>query len=200
LEELQARHADLMSMRPEHSPGQWKLDVNIAGNTTFVLPDYVPGSLKAGFEIAASSGHPFARAVLLHFLVSDVHPFDDGNGRVSRIIMTKELVGSGLSRIVIPTVFRDDYVANLRRLTRHGEPEGLASVLATAQRITAACAAAPVDEAIRLWATTYAFVEAGRNARFQMPDTTLKIEWQEEVPAPAEYWEAEKSQPLLGLR
>jgi Fic family protein len=50
-------------------------------------------------------GHPFGRAVRLHHLLSDVHPFVDGNGRISRIMMTKELLASGLSRLRIPRLY-----------------------------------------------------------------------------------------------
>ena len=32
----------------------------------------------------------------MQFLISEVHPFDDGNGRLSRIMMNAELVKSSL--------------------------------------------------------------------------------------------------------
>ena len=56
------------------------------------------------------------------FLVSEVHPFLDGNGRIARVMMNAELVKQGQSKIIIPTVYRDDYVGALRRLTRQGDP------------------------------------------------------------------------------
>ena len=52
------------------------------------------------------------------FLVSEVHPFIDGNGRVARIMMNAELVAGGQAKILIPTVYRDDYLGALRTLTR----------------------------------------------------------------------------------
>jgi hypothetical protein len=103
-EEIKARHADLMSGRPENAPGQYKQQPNSAGNTLFVPPSRVRGTLHAGLAIVNGIEHPFGRAVLIHFLLADVHPFVDGNGRISRIMMTKELLASGLSRITIPTV------------------------------------------------------------------------------------------------
>ncbi len=54
---------------------------------------------------------------------SKVHPFLDGNGRVSRVLMNAELTHAGESKIIIPTVFRDDYMLVLRKLTRQGDPE-----------------------------------------------------------------------------
>jgi hypothetical protein len=38
LEQLRARHADLMRERPEVGPGVFKDRENFAGNTAFVLP------------------------------------------------------------------------------------------------------------------------------------------------------------------
>jgi Fic family protein len=40
------------------------------------------------------------------FLVAEVHPFSDGNGRLSRIMMNPELVAAGEQRIVVPTIYR----------------------------------------------------------------------------------------------
>lgn len=57
------------------------------------------------------------------FIVSETHPFEDGNGRVARMMMNAELVAGGQSKIIIPNVFRDDYIGALRRLTRKSEPD-----------------------------------------------------------------------------
>lgn len=43
------------------------------------------------------------------FMISEVHPFNDGNGRVARVMMNAELVRADQSRIIVPTVFREDY-------------------------------------------------------------------------------------------
>jgi hypothetical protein len=45
-----------------------------------------------------------------------------------------------------------------------------------------------VDEAIRLWASCYAFVEAGAHARLTLPQTAVDIVWRNSIPAPADYW------------
>ena len=201
MDEIKARHADLMSVRPECAPGQWKEDVNIAGNTTFVLPVYVPGTLMAAVEILSGLTHPFARAAFVHFMLTDIHPFADGNGRISRIMMTKEFVGSGMSRVVIPTVYRDDYIGGLRALTNHGNPTSLVRALDLCQKVTAACTAATADQAITAWASTYAFVEPGPHARLEMPSTARTVVWREEIPAPEEYWNAvDTAKPLFEMR
>ena len=187
-EEIKSRHADLMSGRPENAPGEYKQRPNAAGNTLFVAPDRVRGTLHAGLGIVNGLEHPFARAVLMHFLLADVHPFVDGNGRISRIMMTKELLAAGLSRITIPTVWREDYLGALRALNRYDDPAPIVRAFAFAQRVTAACVAAKVDEAIRVWASCYAFVEAGGNARLTLPRSAATIVWRDSIPAPADYW------------
>lgn len=177
-----------MSGRPENAPGEYKQRPNAAGNTLFVAPDRVRGTLHAGLGIVNGLEHPFARAVLMHFLLADVHPFVDGNGRISRIMMTKELLAAGLSRITIPTVWREDYLGALRTLNRYDDPAPIVRAFAFAQRVTAACGAAKVDEAIRVWASCYAFVETGGNARLTLPQSAATIVWRDSIPAPADYW------------
>jgi hypothetical protein len=52
--------------------------------------------------------------------------------------MNAELVSGGQTRILIPIVYRDDYLTGLRVLTRQGGPEPLIRVLDFAHRCTAA--------------------------------------------------------------
>jgi hypothetical protein len=197
-EEIRERHAHLMSSRPENAPGEFKVEANYAGNTVFVAPALVEGTLAAGFGILSRIDHPFARAVFIHFLLTDVHPFADGNGRISRLMMTKELLAAGMSRIVIPTVYREDYLGGLRRLSRDSEPAPLVRGLTFSQRVTAASAASSVDKAIEVWASTYAFHEPGPHARLQMPDPAAVIEWRDGIPAPRDYWEAVAAPSSIG--
>ncbi|WP_264758366.1 Fic family protein [Neolewinella persica] len=58
------------------------------------------------------------KILMCTFLISEVHPFEDGNGRVARLMMNAELTASGQAKIIIPTVYRGDYLLNLRLLTR----------------------------------------------------------------------------------
>ncbi|WP_181813508.1 Fic family protein [Gaiella occulta] len=134
---LERRHAILMTGRPEKRPGELKQRANQAGSTLFVAPRLVRGTLKAGFERCAQLDDPFARSAFMMFLVSEVHPFDDGNGRVARIMMNAELVAAGLARIVIPTVYRTNYLMALRGLTRNGNTGSYVAMLSFAQRYAA---------------------------------------------------------------
>ena len=119
---LRARHATIMAQRPEKLPGQFKTSNNQAGNTIFVHPDLVVGTLTEGFSRIEAMDSPWERSVMSMFVISEVHPFADGNGRMARVTMNTELVAGHECRIIVPTGFRDDYLAGLRRLSREDDP------------------------------------------------------------------------------
>ena len=111
-----------MAARSDRDPGMFKIKNNHAGDTHFVDYGLVRGTLIKGYEHYRARESPFARALFMLFMVREVHPFNDGNGRISRIMMNAEMVSADQSKIIIPTVFREDYLNSLRRLTRRGDP------------------------------------------------------------------------------
>jgi len=135
---LKARHAILMAARPDKDPGLFKTRGNRAGQTVFVAPDQVEGTLARGFDFCRSLDTPFARAVFMMFLVSEVHPFTDGNGRIARIMSNAELVAHDEERILIPTIFRSNYLTSLKALSQSGNPTPIVRTLDFAQRWVAA--------------------------------------------------------------
>jgi hypothetical protein len=125
-----------MEARPEALPGRYKLKPNRAGSTEFVHPELVQGTLAQGFERYVALPIGLARAIYILFLISEVHPFVDGNGRIARIMMNAELHSCGLGTIIIPTVYREDYLLSLRSLTRRNRPKSLVQVLTRGQRFS----------------------------------------------------------------
>ncbi|MFB9843982.1 Fic family protein [Mucilaginibacter ginsenosidivorans] len=115
------RHKLMLASRPNKNPGKFKDKNNRAGNTEFVDQTLVAGTLKKGFDWYSMLRHPFAKSAYMMFLISEVHPFLDGNGRVARVMMNAELSSNSLSKIIVPTVYREDYMGALRLLTRRGE-------------------------------------------------------------------------------
>jgi len=190
VDEIKTRHARLMKSRPGVNPGHFKTIANRAGDTSFVVPGLVEGTLKEGHAMMRSIEDPFQRSLFLHYMLAEVHPFNDGNGRISRILMTRELLSAGLSRIVVPTVFRDDYVESLRALSRRDAPAIFVRSMEFCQRVSAACSAPSADAAINRWAQAYAFCENPRQARLTMPNPALRVTVKGGVPAPDDYWEA----------
>jgi len=120
---LSYRHSILLSAREDKNPGLFKDKNNFAGSTSFVDFNLVKGTLIQSFDLYKALEHPFARAAFMMFMLSEVHPFLDGNGRVARVMMNAELVKAGQSKIIIATVFRDDYMGTLRKLTRQSDTD-----------------------------------------------------------------------------
>lgn len=168
-----ARHARVLAGRPEKRPGEFKQRANRAGGTEFVAPELVSGTLARGYQLMAPLDDPFSRAAYLMFVVSEVHPFDDGNGRVARIMMNAELAAAGEHRIIVPSVFRNEYLAGLRALTHNGNAGPLARVLDFAQRYTAGIDFSSLDGAQQQLAATNAFLDPAeaerRGLKLQLP-------------------------------
>jgi len=137
IELLQDRHRILMAARPDRNPGIFKMQNNHAGDTHFVDCTLVRGTLHKGYEYYQALEHPFAKALFMLFMVSEVHPFNDGNGRISRVMMNAELVAADQSKIIIPTVFREDYLNALRRLTRRGDPSVIIRAISRVRQFSA---------------------------------------------------------------
>lgn len=133
---LQSRHKILLSARVDKNPGQFKERNNRAGNTLFVDVKLVRGTLIRGFEYYKALTNPFARAAYIMFLISEVHPFEDGNGRIARVMMNAELVNENQCKIIIPTVFRDDYLLTLKRLTNQEDPKPYVEMLTKAHKFS----------------------------------------------------------------
>jgi len=115
---LKRRHAMIMSARLEKRPGEFKAKRNRAGNTSFVSPEHVNATLTRAFDIYRTLPEGMYRALFIHFVISECHPFEDGNGRMARIMMNAELVSVDECRIIIPSVQRDSYLGGLRRVSR----------------------------------------------------------------------------------
>ncbi|KQO98452.1 Fic family protein [Leifsonia sp. Leaf264] len=168
---MKRRHAAIMEGRPGRRPGEYKLLSNRAGDTEFVHPDQVLETLKAGWEIGAELAEPFTRAAYSLFLISEVHPFVDGNGRAARIMMNAELVRAGQQRIIIPINLRNEYLSGLVRLTNYGNSDGLVQVMDFAQRYAGQIDFTDFDTAWRELRGTNAFLREGPGLRLpaQMP-------------------------------
>jgi hypothetical protein len=172
LEILRHRHQVVMAGRPETHPGQFKVDPNRAGASELVAPMLVEGTLRAGFDRLASLDTAWERSVYMMFLVSEVHPFNDGNGRIARIMMNAELVAGGQARMIIPTVYRDDYLGALRRLTRNDDPSILIKALRFAHDYTAAVDYSSIRVATEQLSATNAFNDPDGEARLRQPATS----------------------------
>jgi Fic/DOC family len=156
---LKSRHAHIMEGRPDKEPGLFKTSANRAAATLFVAPELVEGTLAKGFEIYRSLTAPLHRAIFMMFLISEVHPFADGNGRTARIMMNAELIATGESRIIVPSVYRNNYLMALKALSQNGISGALLRTLDFAQRYTLAVDFADLDRARFMLDRTHAFAD-----------------------------------------
>jgi len=122
MQQLAAWNRKVIFARAEKRPGEWKERRNRFGDTIFVEPDLVQGTLEKGFEVIVATNDPAVRAALAMFVVAEIHPFTDGNGRTARLAMNLALSAARLTRIIVPTVCRDDYFSALHALS-HSRPD-----------------------------------------------------------------------------
>ena len=158
IDQLRADHGVILGHRPSAEPGRFKERPNQVGGHSFVHPDLVNGTLYEGFQHYRSLPEGFPRAVFMMFLIAEVHPFKDGNGRTGRVFMNAELTNEGLQRIMIPISYRDDYLRSLRALSANRNPRPLVRVLEFAQRYVARIEWRDLRTAERMLAATNAFV------------------------------------------
>ena len=176
LEILRHRHSTVLGSRPEVLPGQFKRKPNQSGGNVFVMPEDVVGTLEQAFPLYRGLETAFQRGVFLLFLVSEVHPFADGNGRVARLMMNAELAHRGEERIVIPTVYRGNYLAALRAMSHNNVTEPLIRSLDYAQRWTSAIRWRNLADATHQLTKCNAFLESevaeNQGQRLRMPEST----------------------------
>lgn len=168
--ELARRHERMLAQRPESNPGQFKLERNRVGGTWFVEPALVRGTLIEGSALARSVPEGLARAIYYAFLVSEVHPFVDGNGRLSRLVMNAELSRTDEARIIVPTLSHEEYVDCQRQLSRQDDPAGLVRASTLTQAWTVAFDYADIDRLIAAVSRSNALERSRAQFRLLMPD------------------------------
>jgi len=172
IETLKDWHKTLMQGRPEKNPGIFKTIPNRAGMTRFVEPDKVLGTLQKGFEMSNGLEEPTAKAFFLKFVTAEVHPFLDGNGRLSRVVMNAVLLNHNLERVVIPNSFREDYLTAMSALSHNAKTEPFIKALRTAQRWTEQIPNTDLEAARRYISQTNALANP-REGRLLIPVKSL---------------------------
>ena len=134
---LQRCNYQILSSRPDKNPGEWKEQSNQAGNTIFVHPKLVKGTLCEGFKRIQALNDPFAKALMAMFIITEVHPFMDGNGRTARLAMNAFLSQAAICRIIIPTAYREDYLLPLKAISLNNNPIPFIRSMTRAQKWSA---------------------------------------------------------------
>jgi hypothetical protein len=93
--------------------------LNISGNRQATpKPELVPQKMEELVDwynkaVKENSIHPIALATQLHYQITSIHPFDDWNGRIARLILNVALMKHGYLPILIGTNERLTYYENL---------------------------------------------------------------------------------------
>jgi hypothetical protein len=159
--QLQEWNRLVIESRSSKNPGEFKTESDRAGNTVFVAPELIVGTLEKGYETIMGAATPESRAALAMFVVAEVHPFIDGNGRTARLAMNQFLTHSGLTRIIIPTVYRDDYISALKAMSSNAYPVPMVRMFAQAARFS---------RWIDLSSKSKAFADLRRSNALERPD------------------------------
>ena len=131
----------------------------IEGKTAFVDFELVRGTIIKSFDFYNALNQPFSRAAYIMFVISEIHPFLDGNGRMARIMMNAELVKANQSKIIIPTVYREDYILSLRKLTRQKQPGAYIEMLSKIHEFSSKIIGNDIDEMQKILEENNAFLE-----------------------------------------
>ena len=95
--------------------GDYKLYENIAGDRETVHPDKVKDEMKKLLSnYLKKDKHTFEEIVEFHVDFERIHPFQDGNGRVGRLIAFKECLKNGIVPFIILDSKKDFYYRGLK--------------------------------------------------------------------------------------
>lgn len=119
-------HSLFASNDPSIQPGEYRnLDVIVTG-AEHVPPGHeeVPALMEDFFEWydeAKKSLHPVVLAADAHIRFVGIHPFVDGNGRVSRLIANTILLKNGFLPMAVPPIRKREYCRNLDKAHMTGD-------------------------------------------------------------------------------
>ncbi len=86
----------------------------------FATPEETPAKMQELIEWFRteredSEINPIILAALFHYRFIRIHPFDDGNGRIARILMNFSLMQYGYPPVVIKTTDKENYISVLQQ-------------------------------------------------------------------------------------
>lgn len=100
--------------------GEYKMLPNEVGGNDTVEPENVPEAMKALLKEYNAKTHPSLEDIIdFHQRFESIHPFQDGNGRVGRLIMFRETLRLGYVPFIITDELKMFYYNGLRNWPRN---------------------------------------------------------------------------------
>ncbi|UTW61489.1 Fic family protein [bacterium SCSIO 12741] len=104
-------------------PGEYKTKPNGVKMRNGEIRNYISpeetamrmGDLLNWFKTNRDQLHPIELGALFHHKFLEIHPFDDGNGRVARLIMNYVFYSSGFPPVIIKSSDKENYLVALRK-------------------------------------------------------------------------------------
>ncbi len=135
-------HAQLCGHRPQLFPGQFKPVANLVRanpGEPRTPPLAVAGTFRAFFAEAYARATPGpVRAALVYHAVTKIHGFMDGNGRLARFLLNRELEATGLAPLIVRDAVTPALIGALRASRAGRTLDGTLAALAEASRDTTA--------------------------------------------------------------
>ena len=95
--------------------GEYKRLPNTAGMHATTPPEDVAGAMKKLLrDYDPRAPRTFEEILEFHYEFEKIHPFQDGNGRVGRLIMFKECLRNGIVPFIIDDANKEYYYRGLR--------------------------------------------------------------------------------------
>jgi Fic family protein len=99
--------------------GDYKARANIVGDTETTAPREVKSAIKGLLQEYNQKGMAgFEDIIRFHCRFEQIHPFQDGNGRVGRLILFKECIKNGITPFIIDEEHKQFYYRGIREFDR----------------------------------------------------------------------------------
>ena len=106
--------------------GEYKQKKNFVGNITTSLPKDVPNDMKNLLEWYDSISNKTIEDIIeFHVRFERIHPFQDGNGRVGRMIMFRECLYNDVIPFYIEDRNKDFYIRGIKEYQNNNEKDYL---------------------------------------------------------------------------
>jgi len=135
VEDIKTMHYMFYKNIDEANSGTWRKESVIVSGSSYAFPspyeiEEQMLKLKKWVKTERNNYHPVTFAALLHLKFVSIHPFIDGNGRTSRLIMNLALIQDGYQLAIIPPVLRTEYNDTIRLYQNKGKSEPFCEFIA----------------------------------------------------------------------